>query len=91
MSVEVLDPFLVLGAYLEKCQHRHQASVDFVVNPSLLLRRDTRQPFGILGGHARLDLMRHCLGFLVDRDAVAVNVFHHCGVALGGHIGSRLD
>jgi hypothetical protein len=54
--------------------------------PSLLLRRDARQPFGILSGHARLDLMRRRLGFLVDRDAVTIDVFDHRGVALGGHV-----
>jgi hypothetical protein len=90
--VEALDALLVLGSYLKKRQHRHQPPVDFMEYPSLLLRRDARQPFGILSGHTRLDLMRRRLGFLVDRDAVTVDVFDHCGVALGdGGLGSHLD
>jgi hypothetical protein len=62
-----------------------------VENPSLLLRRDTRQPFSILSGHAGFDLMRCRLGFLVDRDAIAIDVFDRCGVALGSHLGSHID
>jgi len=75
--------------YLKKRQHRHQPYVDFVEDASLLLRRNTRQPFGILSSHTRLDLMRCRLGFLVDRDAVVIDIFDHCCVAFGGHLDGR--